>query len=330
MASIADTNGAAGQPGADQPVALVIQSRITDEGFAPFTHWSGKVGEALKAWPGFLGLEVVPPRPPTQVDWVQILRFSTPAAARAWLQSEVRAQLVEEIRPHCIGQEDIHILPEAGGHRADAVSALISFQVPPDQELDFLDWQARVQAAEAGFKGFLRHKIERPIPGLHDDWIIILSFDTDANLNTWIESPEREALLREGARFNTGLTVKRASYGFNFWFPAGQSADQSPAFIFKSNLIVLLVLYPVVFLWGVFISAPFIDSRGVPFWLSLFIGNVVSTQLLGWWIAPAAFKALDWWIKPDVSWRTSLLGYGLLAVLYALSMALYAALLAWA
>ncbi|WP_127090657.1 antibiotic biosynthesis monooxygenase [Aquabacter cavernae] len=313
----------------DQPVALVIQARISEEGFAAFTRWSGKVGDALKTWPGFLGLEVVAPRPPTQVDWVQVLRFSTPAAARAWLQSDVRAGLVEEIRPYCIGQEDIHILPEAGGHRADAVSAIISFQVPPDQETEFLAWQARVQAAEAGFKGFLRHKIERPIPGLHDDWIIILSFDTDANLNTWIDSPEREALLKEGTQFNTSLTVKRASYGFNFWFPTGQPADQSPSFIFKSNLIVLLVLYPVVFLWGIFISAPFIDSRGVPFWLSLFIGNLASTQLLGWWIAPAAFKALGWWIKPDAGLRNNLLGYGLLAVLYAVSMAVYATLLAW-
>ncbi len=313
----------------DQPVALVIQSRIAEEGFAAFTQWTGKVSDALRPWPGFLGLEVVPPRPPTQVEWVQILRFTTPAAARAWLQSEARTRLAEEIRPHCVGPEDIHILPDAGGHQAGAVSAVISFSVPPDREPEFLAWQARVQAAEAEFKGFQRHRIERPIPGLHDDWIIILSFDNDANLNTWIGSPQRQALLEEGRDFNSELTVKRANYGFNFWFPASQPGDQTPTFIFKSNLIVLLVLYPVVFLWGYFISSPFIDSRGVPFWLSLFIGNVASTQVLGWWIAPAAFKALDWWIRPDPGWKRNLLGYGLLAVLYGLSMALYAGLIAW-
>jgi antibiotic biosynthesis monooxygenase (ABM) superfamily enzyme len=141
----------------------------------------------------------------------------------------------------------------------------------------------------------------------------------------------RQTLLREGERFNAGMNVKRASYGFNFWFPAGQTqaSEQGANFIWKSNLIVLLVLYPVVYLWGTFIGAPLIDAHGVPVWLSLFIGNLVSTQLLGWWLVPAAFKALDWWITPKAAIGRQIAGYALLAVLYAASMGLYALLLAW-
>ena len=211
------------------------------------------------------------------------------------------------------------------------VSAVISFKVPDGLEDAFLKWQQRIQAAEAEFRGFLRHKIERPIPGLHDEWIVILSFDSDANLNAWLDSPLRQTLLEEGARFNAGMNVKRASYGFNFWFPAGktQAPEQGPGLIWKSNLIVLLVLYPVVYLWGYFISAPLIDSHGVPVWLSLFVGNLVSTQLLGWFLVPAAFRALDWWIKPKAALGRQIAGYALLAALYAGSMGLYALLLAW-
>lgn len=61
--------------------------------------------------------------------------------------------------------------------------------------------------------------------------------------------------------------------------------SQVPVF----NLLVLLVLYPIVFLSGYFISAPFLDSKGVPFWLSLFVGNLFSTQLLGWLAVPVIF-----------------------------------------
>jgi antibiotic biosynthesis monooxygenase (ABM) superfamily enzyme len=127
------------------------------------------------------------------------------------------------------------------------------------------------------------------------------------------------------------MNVKRASYGFNFWFPAGktQAPEQGPALIWKSNLIVLLVLYPVVYLWGYFISRPLIDSHGVPVWLSLFVGNLVSTQLLGWWLVPAAFRALDWWVTPKAALGRQIAGYALLAALYAASMGLYALLLAW-
>jgi antibiotic biosynthesis monooxygenase (ABM) superfamily enzyme len=313
----------------DGPVALVIQRGVPDEGFAPFSRWNGKVSERLKSWPGYLGQEVVPPQPPAQSDWIVIQRFASPDAAHAWLRSNVHAELVAEMRRYFIGPEDIHILPDTTVRSEAAVSAVISFKVPAGLEEAFLAWQQRMQAAEAEFKGFLRHKVERPIAGLHDDWLIILSFDNDANLTAWLDSPMRQAFLKEGARFNSGISVKRASYGFNFWFPAGQTPRQGPYFILKSNLIVLLVLYPIVFLWGTFIGHPLIDAHGVPFWLSLFIGNLVSTQLLGWFVVPAAFKAFDWWLAPRAGALRQLGGYSLVVALYAASMLVYAGLLAW-
>ncbi|MGO4716757.1 antibiotic biosynthesis monooxygenase [Bradyrhizobium sp. 2TAF24] len=320
---------AASRDSIDGPVALVIQRRIADEGFAAFARWSGAVAERLKSWPGFLGQEVVPPQPPAHVDWVLILRFASAAAARGWLQSDLREELLAQIRHHFVGPEDIHLLPDAGQRQETAVSAVISFKVPAGDDDTFLAWQQRIQAAEAEFKGFLRHKIEPPIPGLHDDWIIILSFDSDAHLSAWLDSPERQALLAEGERFNAGMSVKRTSYGFNFWFPAGQAPAPGAAFIFKCNLLVLLVLYPIVYLWGFFVSRPLIDAHGVPFWLSLFIGNLVSTQLLGWWVVPAAFKVFDWWLAPKTSTGRQIGGYALVAALYAVAMAAYAVLLAW-
>jgi uncharacterized protein len=313
----------------DGPVALVIQRRVADEGFAPFSRWNGKVSERLKSWPGYLGQEVVPPQPPAQSDWIVIQRFASPDAAHAWQRSDEHAELVAEMRRHFIGPEDIHILPDTTVHNEAVVSAVISFKVPVGLEADFLAWQQRMQTAEAEFKGFLRHKVERPIPGLHDDWLIILSFDNDANLTAWLDSAVRQAFLKEGARFNSGISVKRASYGFDFWFPAGQTPRQGPSFIFKSNLIVLLVLYPIVFLWGTFIGHPLIDAHGVPFWLSLFIGNLVSTQLLGWFVVPATFKAFDWWLAPRMSALRQFGGYSLVVALYAASMLVYAGLLAW-
>lgn len=319
----------AGGDVAEGPVALVIQCRIADEGFADFIRWNGRVGARLKSWPGFLGQELAPPKPPAHDEWVAILHFTDAAAARDWLQSDVRASLVEEVRHHFLEPEETHILRGAGVRQDTAVSAVISFAVPPELESDFLGWQERVQAVEAGFPGFLRHKIERPVPGLHDNWIVILSFDSDANLGAWLESPQRQALLEEGARFNADLIVKRAAYGFNFWFPSGAAApEQGPAFIFKCNLLVLLVLYPVVYLWGYFIGRPLIDAHGVPFWLSLFVGNLVSTQLLGWWLVPAAFKVFDWWLSPTASAARQAAGYAIVTLCYILSMALYAALLA--
>jgi antibiotic biosynthesis monooxygenase (ABM) superfamily enzyme len=194
---------------------------------------------------------------------------------------------------------------------------MIACAVPPDEEKAFLKWQGRIQAAEARFPGFVRHKIERPLTGVHDDWLIVLTFDSEANMTAWLDSPQRRDLLEEGGKFGTDLKLRRSNYGFDFWFPATAGAPDRHR-TFKSNLLILLVLYPIVFLWTRFVGGP-LEGHGVPFWLALFMGNVVSTQLLGWLVAPAIFRLFGWWLGREPAGR-QILGYGLLGALYALSM----------
>ena len=56
-------------------------------------------------------------------------------------------------------------------------------------------------------------------------------------------------------------------------------------------MMVLLLLYPVVFLFGLWVQTPVLMGKaGLPFWLALFIGNVVSVLLLNWlvpWVSSA-------------------------------------------
>ena len=302
-------------------VAVVIHRRIADEGFSQFSAWTARGADRRRTWPGFLGQEVVPPAPPAQVDWAIVQHFKDADTARAWLQSQDRPRLIDEVRSLFVGQEDLHLLADGGTQPHSSTSVMISYAVPRDEERAFLKWQGRIQAAEAKFPGFVRHKIERPLPGVHDDWLIVLNFDSEANMTAWIDSPERQALLVEGGRFGTDLSLRRTNYGFDFWFPSTAAPD--PHRTFKSNLLILLVLYPVVFLWTYFVGGP-LEARGMPFWLSLFIGNVMSTQLLGWWVAPAAFKLFDWWLPSATPARRQFAGYALLAALYALSMAAFA------
>ena len=310
-------------------VALVIQTRITEAGRAAYFQFLSRVADRLRDWPGFTSQEVVPPAPPTQVDWVVIEHFTSAEAARDWIQSADRAALRAEIRQHVVGQEDLHLLTDTSRGQPRTASVVFGHSVAPDDEPAFLKWQQGIQAAEARFKGFVRHKIERPIPGVQDHWTTIVTFDSDANLDKWQNSSERAAMIANGERFNRNLTVRRSSYGFDFWFPANEAVSGGKHLILKQNLLVLLTLYPIVFLWGYFIGGPLLDTRGVPFWLSLFIGNLVSTQLLGWWIAPWALGKFGWWLQPKTSTWRHIAGYALVLVLYCVSMAAYAALLTW-
>ena len=305
-----------------QPVAVVIQTRIRPGGEGAYAAWQARAGAALQEWPGFVAQEVVQPNPPLQVDWFVIQRFESEESAYEWMQSDNLKALLAEISDQFVGNDTISVLRDATtqGH----VSAAISCKVPPEQEAAFLDWQRRVFQAESAFPGFVGHKLERPIGGLRDNWSVMLTFDSEQNLDGWLGSTERQQLVDEGEHYQSDVHVSKTNYGFGFWSKSPQQQAPTATSIFKSNLLVLLVLYPFVFLWGYLISEPFIDSKGAPFWLSLFIGNVASTQLLGFWVAPIAFKAYDKWMQPKPSMKTELIGYVTLAVLYLASMGLFA------
>ncbi|KQQ06057.1 antibiotic biosynthesis monooxygenase [Rathayibacter sp. Leaf185] len=307
------------------PVSLVAHRRLAEADYARYEAWQESVGERLEGRPGFLGREVLRPDPPHQVDWIVVERFRDRDAARSWLQSPERAALLEEMDGVLVGNDSVHLFTEETRHSSEAASVLITSRVAPEDEAAFLAWQRRISAAESHFEGFVGHRVERPIPGVQDDWVVVLSFDTEADLNRWIESPERTALLADGAAYNQQLSLTRASYGFGFW--AGRDKPV-PDPVFKSNLLVLLMLYPIVFLWGYFIADPLFAAHGVPFWLSLFIGNVVSTQLLGWIFVPWAFRRFSWWTARGRPARVYVAGYAIIAGCYLLSMALYAWLLA--
>jgi len=311
------------------PVALVIQKRITDSGSEIYAALLARVAIRLRDWPGFIRQEVMPPTPPTQVDWIEIEHFESEEAARSWLQSGERAILLAGAQEYVVGQEDLYLLSAPSREQARLASVVISHNVAPEDEADFLEWQHTMQAAEALSKGFIRHKIERPIPGVQDRWVTIVTFDNDADLESWLNSTERADVLSKGDKFNRNIDLRRTNYGFDYWFPANETVSSSPHSILKQNLLVLLALYPLVFLWDCFIGNPLLNAHGIPFWLSLFIGNLVSTQLLGWWAVPWISRRFKWWVKSDISTELNIAGYMLLILLYGLLMALNALLLGW-
>jgi antibiotic biosynthesis monooxygenase (ABM) superfamily enzyme len=101
--------------------------------------------------------------------------------------------------------------------------------------------------------------------------------------------------------------------------------ERPPPAAWKMNMLVLLMLYPVVFLFGTWVQTPLLMGKaGLPFWLALFIGNVVSVLLLSW-LVPALSSGFRWWLAParEVGGRTSLAGAALVLTLYIILLFLF-------
>lgn len=301
------------------PVTVVTQTRVREGMGEEFGRWQTTISAAVAEFPGFIEQSVMPPSPPAQVDWVILQRFASAEAASAWLRSDRRTRLLKEAQPMLAGSDDVHLVRDTrAGVRPAPVSAVISTRIKPGQETAFRAWEQRIAAAQARFAGFQGYRFEPPIPGVQEDWLAILRFDTERNLQAWLDSPERRKLLEEATPFTDDFHARVVRTGFEQWFPTATDGAAGPP-AWKQNMIVLLLLYPVVFLFGLWVQNPLLIRRaGVPFWFALFIGNVVSVWLLSK-LVPLVSRRFGWWLAPprDPGGRTSIAGTLLVIGLYA-------------
>ena len=302
-------------------VTIVTQTRVRPESADAFARWQDETSSVVAAFPGFIKQTVMPPSPPAQVDWVILQRFASAEAATAWLHSEQRLTRVQGAAPMLVGRDDIHVVNDGeAGVLPSPVSAVISTRIKPGQENAYRAWEQRIAAAQSKAKGFQGYRFEPPVPGVQEDWLAIVRFDTEANLQAWLDSPERQKLLRDAEAFTEEFHARIARTGFDQWFPLPGGGGAEPIAAWKQNMIVLLLLYPVVFLFGLFVQTPLLTGRmSLPFAAALFIGNVASVILLNY-LVPWTSTGFSWWLRPSAARRRliDISGTALVIALYAL------------
>jgi uncharacterized protein len=297
-------------------VTIVTQTRVREDGTDAFALFQAAISTAVAEQPGFIEQSVLPPNPPTQIDWVILQRFVGHEQAIAWLRSERRHALLAEVQPVLSGLDDVHLVRDAAtGALPSPVSAVITTRVKAGHEVEYRAWEQRIAAAQAHYPGFQGYRFEPPLPGVQENYVAILRFESEATLRAWMESPERRRLLEQAEELTDSVNTRFVRTGFSQWFPS-EVRTQAPAW--KMNMIVLLLLYPVVFLFGLSIQTPLlIGTLNLPFWLALFIGNIVSVTLLNY-LVPWTSRGFSWWLDARLDRRVSvdLGGVLLMCVLY--------------
>ena len=307
------------------PVTIVTQTRVQAGKEQEFVRWQDEIATCVAGVPGFMKQTVIRPNPPGQVDWVVLQLFTSSETAVAWLHSEQRTGLLQRAQSLLAGPDDVHIVADRGpGALPAPVSAVISTRIKPGQEGAYRQWEQRIAAAQAKSPGFQGYRFEPPIPGVQEDWLAILRFDNERNLQGWLDSPARHKLLKESEAFTEEVHARIVRTGFDQWFPMGGGSVAGPA-AWKMNMIVLMLIYPIVFLFSLFVQTPFLMAKlHLPFWFCLFLGNIVSVLVLDR-LVPWASRRLDWWLRPSgvTTGRTTLAGAGLIVALYALSLLVF-------
>jgi antibiotic biosynthesis monooxygenase (ABM) superfamily enzyme len=265
----------------------------------------------------------MPPNPPLQVDWVILQRFHSMEDAQRWRASSERQTRIEGAAPFLVGRDDVHIVrDDEGGRKPAPVSAVISTRIKPGKEVEYRAWERKIAAAQSKAPGLQGYRFEPPVPGVQEDYVAILRFDTQTNLQAWLDSPVRKQLVEEADPLTEEFHA-RVGTGFEQWF-RDESKGGGPLSVWKMDMIVLLLLYPIVFLWGVFAGTPILQNQlNLPWAVNLFIGNIFSVALTGFMV-PWVANRMGWWMFPKGNvLRANLLGAGLILAIYVISIVVF-------
>jgi antibiotic biosynthesis monooxygenase (ABM) superfamily enzyme len=281
-----------------------------------FAAWQAQALTRAAGFKGFLNSEITPLG--DGVSWTIMLRFGNSEQLDAWRKSETWRRLLEEAQPLLAEKSSIEIEVKETGPDGGVVEVIIT-QVKPGKEAAYREWETKIQQAQSKFPGYRGSYVQPPVSG-ELGWTTLMRFDSAEQLDRWLKSPERAALVREAQPLVDYTHLQRMGTSFPGWFPTDPKTGQGPP-NWKAAMLVLLGLFPIVMLETKFLSP---RLAGVNFSLAMFIGNTISVALTTWLTMPLFIKALGWWLFPKSEASkiaVNLAGTAVIFLLYAIEVA---------
>jgi antibiotic biosynthesis monooxygenase (ABM) superfamily enzyme len=243
---------------------------------------------------GFINADFLAPVPETRTEWLTILQFAQEKNLNHYLNSEEFKVLLSH--KSYVRSSKRQFL----SNFTQKASMLITTTLKPENEANWLEWNKKINKAMRSFPGFIESDIQPSIieqKANNKTWIVNFQFDSLDNLNNWLNSPEREALIEEGSSFYEESVVSQFPSGFSSWFDVSEkSGTVAP---WKMPLIVEMGLYPVVLIQTKFLG--FLNIFPLP--VVLLINTLCSCILLQYFVIPIIQKMMRFWLYPQKHYR---------------------------
>lgn len=302
---------------------LLLCARVGDGKEKAFRAWHARWQDELLQSPGAQSFEVIP-QTPDQDEVVGIARFATVDAMRVWRHSETNRALVEEVRELVEGGVVMQLTGQSAAeyYVQHSATEVIITRIKPGREKEYRAFADRIQRLQQTFPGYIGSFVQPPH---HNEtgWTTVLRFQAQRDLDHWLNSPERKALLKESEDLIEGFEAQRIDTSFPGWVPADPTTGKPPN-MWKTAGLVLLVLFPVIMLELRFLN-PVLRAGNVPPALSTFIGNAISVALTTWPLMPLlAIPLFRFWLFPEgrPKWLVAA-GPAILAAFYLLELAIF-------
>ncbi|MBX9567330.1 MAG: hypothetical protein K2X77_00440 [Candidatus Obscuribacterales bacterium] len=261
------------------------------ENLSVFTKFISELTMMSAKAAGFWGGELLAPGA-NGSTWTLIQRFETVEQAQEWLNSSERRKFLEQL-PTVLAGESIPISDELNSGTLTEVSTSIVTYVKPDATDLFFDWEAKIIAAQAKRSGYRSLQLQTPPPSQPHQWTSMVRFDSPASLEGWFSSEDRRLLIAEADALVHKSELRRVPSVFPGWVPLDEKGNAPK--LWKTALLVLLGLFPVVMLQQIFLS-PFLHGLHpvIKTFVSL-VGSVAATSFL---TMPYFVVSFKWWLFP--------------------------------
>jgi antibiotic biosynthesis monooxygenase (ABM) superfamily enzyme len=269
---------------------------IRPEALSRFVIWQGIFGQQIAASPGFVSLEYLCSSP-HENRWIIVERFSDESNLQNWQNSANNQKRIKELRDLAT-LEGVTQKVESEPDLKSGVTEVIITHVPVDKEVEFRQWNAKIHSIEAKFEGFRGIYVQSPAQQQSGNWITLLQFDTPQNLDRWLNSSERQEVLKESASLVHSYETHRVASPYAGWFYTIPNSTEAPP-VWKQTMLVLLVLFPIVMLQSKYLS-PWLVSLNPS--LGIFLSCLMSVTLITFPFMPLAISGLRWWIAPTTQW----------------------------
>lgn len=175
------------------------------------------------------------------------------------------------------------------------VTTLFARSVPSESASAYESWLNSVVETANNAPGILETKVIRPEED-SGNYVSIVQFDSQQSYQRWFDSEVRAQSLSKLSNMNLECQEASSWSILDNLFSGPNNFRAPPRY--KSALVVLLGLYPLVLLLTLFWN-PLVVEWPLP--LRVLTSLAISVSLMSWGILPILNRCLSFWLRPSVT-----------------------------
>lgn len=176
---------------------------------------------------------------------------------------------------------------------SDSFTIAISHFVKQGREEAFEAALKRIVQQATTFEGYEGVQIIRHDENVESQYLLLVSFDQEANYKRWEASDVREAWSEELSEYVIKESQIRYQEGLEFWFSLKNNPPVQPPVKWKMALLTWLVIYPLILILST-LAGSYLSL--IPSFLRMLMVSMLLVTSMTYFLMPSITKIFAFWI----------------------------------